>query len=307
MGIIEKADQEVSATAPKVVEAISNIKFLIITVPVLCVVIAIVTQTITTERNIGMILFKLGTIATPASPDPVPLAGENQIRARLRQHSDDMRDGDYPKSLLIAVKIENDVVTITGTEKGDFDTRKYLADLAQHEIDFQNGRFKKMQRVQRRRMKSQEQNLDDFTKQRTVLQRRLETAEDPVAMLALQQGIDNASIRIAGIRKELDTHDLLNASDLFVDTTQVIRRPVIIASSDWYRPLIFGAIGLAVGLFLTLVIVIVVILRAFSPKKHKNKDIDTDSETNQNNGKDSKPGPAPAGSDSDNADEKEPG
>ena len=82
MGIIEKADQEVSATAPKVFEALANIKFLLITVPILCVVIAIVTQTITTERNIGMILFKLGTIATPASPDPVPLAGENQIRAR---------------------------------------------------------------------------------------------------------------------------------------------------------------------------------------------------------------------------------
>jgi hypothetical protein len=306
MGIIEKADQEVSATAPKVVEAISNIKFLIITVPVLCVVIAIVTQTITTERNIGMILFKLGTIATPASPDPVPLAGENQIRARLRQHSDDMRDGDYPKSLLIAVKIENDVVTITGTDKGDLNTRKYLLDLAQQEIDFQNGRFKKMQRVQRRRMKSQEQTLEDFTKQRTVLQRRLETAEDPVAMLALQQGIDNASIRIAGIRKELDTHDLLNASDLFVDTTQIIRRPVIIASSDWYRPLIFGAIGLAIGLFLTLVIVIVVILRAFSPKKHKNKDTDTDTDTDKDNGKDSNTGLAPASSDSGDADEKEP-
>jgi len=305
MGIIEKADQEVSATAPKVFEALANIKFLIITVPVLCVIIAIVTQTITTERNIGMILFKLGTIATPASPDPVPLAGENQIRARLRQHSDDMRVGEYPKSLLIAVKIENDVVTLTGTAKGDLRTKKFLLDLAQLEIDFQNGRFKKMQRVQRRRMKAQEQNLDDFTKQRTVLQRRLETAEDPVAMLALQQGIDNASTRIAGIRKELDTHALLNASDLFVDTTQVIRTPVIIASSNWYRPLIFGSVGLAIGLFLSFIIAIVAVLRAFTPKK--DTDTDTDTDTDKENGKDNYSGPAPASSDSGDADEKEPG
>jgi hypothetical protein len=60
---------------------------------------------------------------------------------------------------------------------------------------------------------------------------------------------------------------LLNASDLFIDTTQVIRPPFIVASSNWYRPILYGAIGLGVGLLLTLVLAIIAIIRALTRKK----------------------------------------
>ena len=194
------------------------------------------------------------------------LAGENQVKLRLRQFSDDIRE-IHPNSFLITTIIENDVVTVTGIDSGELGTKKYLFDLVQMEIDFQNRRLDAYSKAQKKRMQSLEENLENFTRQREQLQRRINETRDPIAMLAMQQGIDNASSRISSIRLELDTYELLNASDLYIDTTQIIRDPIIVASSNWYRPIIFGAVGLAIGLFLTLVIAIIAVLRAFSRKK----------------------------------------
>jgi hypothetical protein len=266
MSVIKQAEEEVAAAAPKVLGALGRIKFLILTVPLVCVVAGLLTQAFTQERNIGVIMFKLGTFATPDKPEPAPLAGEQQLRARLRQHSKDIRE-EYPDSLLISTIVENDVVTVTGTAKGDLRTTRYLSELVQREIDFQNGRLEKMQAVQAQRMTAQRDNLEKFKQQRDALEMRISETDDPIAMLAMQQGIDNASTRIAGIQKELDVHAVLNASDLFVDTTAVIREQEIIASSDWYRPLIAGSIGLGVGLVLTLLIAIVAVLLSFSSSK----------------------------------------
>ena len=88
-------------------------------------------------------------------------------------------------------------------------------------------------------------------------------------MLAIQQGIDQASVLIGGIQKELGTYTVLNSSDLFVDSTQVILEPLIVASSAWYRPLIAGAVGLGIGLLLTILIAIVAIIGSFAPGKEK--------------------------------------
>jgi hypothetical protein len=49
----------------------------------------------------------------------------------------------------------------------------------------------------------------------------------------------------------------------------VIVKPLIVASSNWYRPLLAGAIGLGVGLLLTLLIGIIAVIRAVSSKKHR--------------------------------------
>ena len=264
--MIKQAEEEVSAAAPKVLGALGRIKFLLITVPIVCVAAGLLTQAFTEERNIGVIMFKLGSFATPDKPEPVPLAGEQQLKARLRQHSKDIRE-EYPKSLLISATVDNDVVTVTGTDKGDLRTKRYLSDLVQREIDFQNRRLEKMQAVQTQRMTAQRKNVEKFKQQRDALEARISATDNPVAMLAMQQGIDNASNRIASIQKELDVHAVLNASDLFVDTTQVVREPEIIASSDWYRPLIAGSIGLGIGLALTVLIAIVAILLSFSSKK----------------------------------------
>ena len=266
MSVIKQAEEEVTAAAPKVLGALGRIKFLLITVPIVCVAAGLLTQAFTEERNIGVIMFKLGSFATPDKPEPVPLAGEQQLKARLRQHSKDIRE-EYPKSLLISATVDNDVVTVTGTDKGDLRTKRYLSDLVQREIDFQNRRLEKMQAVQTQRMTAQRKNVEKFKQQRDTLEARISATDNPVAMLAMQQGIDNASIRIASIQKELDVHAVLNASDLFVDTTQVVREPEIIASSDWYRPLIAGSIGLGIGLALTVLIAIVAVLLSFSSKK----------------------------------------
>lgn len=267
MGIIEEAEEGVTTAAPKVFDALVNIKFLLITVPIIGVVIGLAIQAITTERNIGMIKFELGSFATPDQPSPFPLAEAEQLKVRLRQHSLDIRD-DYPRSLLITTLVENDVITVTGTDKGDERTKQYLSALVQREIDFQNDRLEKMKKAQTQRMATLQESLEKFKGQRDTLEAQIKQTDEPVAMLAVQQGIDNASARIGGIQKELDSYAVLNASDLFVDSTQVILGPIIVASSDWYRPLFWGAIGLGIGLLLTFLIAIVVVIRALSSKKN---------------------------------------
>ena len=263
MGIVEEAEEHVTAAAPKGFDALVNIKFLLITVPIACVVIGLATQAVTGERNVGMIKFELGSFATPDQPSPFPLAEPEQIKVRLRQHSWDIRD-DYPQSVLITTVVEGDVVTVTGTDKGDERTKKYLSVLVQREIDFQNDRLEEIKKVQAQRMAALQQNLEKFKGQRDALEARIKQTDAPVAMLAVQQGIDNASARIGGIRKELDTYAVLNASDLFVDSTQVILEPRIVASSEWYRPLIAGAISLGIGLFLTFLIALFVVMRSLT-------------------------------------------
>jgi hypothetical protein len=168
--------------------------------------------------------------------------------------------------------VENDVVTVTGTGKGNERTKQYLSALVQREIDFQNDRLEKMKKVQTQRMATLQENLEKFKGQRDALEVQSKQTDDPIAMLAVQQGIDNASARIGGIRKELDSYAVLNASDLFVDSTQVILEPLIVASSDWYRPLIAGVVGLGIGLLLTFLIAIIAVIRALSSAKNNGEE-----------------------------------
>lgn len=229
----------------------------------MCVLIGLATQAVTTERNVGIIKFEMGSFATPDRPIQVPLAEAEQVKVRIRQHSHNIRD-EYPKSIVITTLIENDVVTITGTAKGKEQTKRYLSELAQKEIEFQNDRFEKMEKAQSQRMEALQNNLKTFKAQRDILQLKFKQAIDPIALLATQQGVDNASTRIAGIQKELDSYAVLNASDLFVDTTQVILEPLMVASSKWYRPIIGGVIGLGIGLLLTMLIAIIAVIFSIS-------------------------------------------
>jgi hypothetical protein len=121
-------------------------------------------------------------------------------------------------------------------------------------------------------MATLQESLERFKGQRDTLEAQIKQTDEPVAMLAVQQGIDNASARIGRIQKELDSYAVLNASDLFVDSTKVILGPLIVASSNWYRPLIWGAIGLGIGLLLTLLIAIVVVIRALSSGKNSGEE-----------------------------------
>ena len=253
MGLVQKAEESVTSAAPTVVDALNRVKFLLITIPIICVGIGIAAQNLTQEQNIGTVVFKMGTFATSANPEPVLLANETQVRARLRQDSRDMYE-HYPKSLLITSVVEEDLVTVTGVASGEFATEKYLADLVQIEIDFQNGRLERLKAVQSQRKQDIQQSLETQTRRLDEIARKLIITNDPVTLLALQQAQDNSYDRVATIKKELLAHKLLNSTDLFIDTTQIVQEPFIIASSNWYRPLIFGLIGLAIGLGLTLII-----------------------------------------------------
>ena len=141
----------------------------------------------------------------------------------------------------------------------------------QREIDFQNGRLKKLQAVQSDRRQSLETDLQELKDRKQSLANELGSTPDSIVVLALQQSLDSTTTRISNIQSELSTMSLLNASDLYIDTTQVVQPPFIVASSDWYRPLILGGIGLAIGLGLTLLIALITIFRALSSKAKENK------------------------------------
>jgi hypothetical protein len=268
MSFIQKAEQSVTSATPTVFDALNRVKFLLITIPIICVGIGIAAQNITQEQNIGTVVFKMGTFATSANPEPVLLANETQVRARLRQYARDMYK-HYPESLLITSVVEKDVVRVTGFASGEFATEKYLADLVQKEIDFQNGRLEKLRKVQHERKKDIQQSLETQTRRLEEIARKLKVIDDPVSLLSLQQAQDNSYDRVAKIKKELAAHTLINSTDLFIDTTQIVQQPFIVASSNWYRPLIFGLIGLAVGLGLTLIIAIASIFSALTRKSRE--------------------------------------
>ncbi len=261
MGIIAKTEETVVGTAPRVVAALGRLKFLLVGIPIICVVGALLTQTVTSERNLGTVVFKMGSFATPDNPEPVLLASPGQVKARIRQRARDLKDSEFPRSLFVTAVIDNELITVTGTDKGDFKTKEYLLKLIQPEIDFQNGRLEKLLRKDKQRQEFLQQTSQDLTARRALLSEQMDSGSDSLALLALQQGIDNAASRQSGIRKELDQREMLNASDLYIDSTLIIQPPFIIASSDWYRPIIFGITGLIIGLALTLLIAIVAVFR----------------------------------------------
>lgn len=270
MSLLDKAEETVVGSTPTVIAALSRVKFLLLVVPIVSAAIGALSMGITSERNIGTVAIKMGSFATPANPEPVMLASEKQVRARLRQYARDIKT-DFPKSLMIGSIFDGEVITVTGTDKGDLGTERYLLALVQREIDFQNGRLKKLQAVQSDRRQSLETALQELKDRKQSLANELESTPDPIVVLALQQSLDSTTTRISNIKSELSTMSLLNASDLYIDTTQVVQPPFIVASSNWYRPLILGGIGLAIGLGLTLLIALIAIFRALSNKAKENK------------------------------------
>ena len=277
MSLLDKAEETVVGSTPTVIAALGRVKFLLLVVPIVSVGIGVLSMGITSERNIGTVVIKMGSFATPANPEPVMLASEKQVRARLRQYARDIKK-DFPKSLMIGSIFDGEVITVTGTNKGDPETERYLLALVQLEIDFQNGRLEKLQAIQSDRRQSLETALQELKTRKQSLTNELESAPDPIIVLALQQSFDSTTTRISNIKSELSSMSLLNASDLYIDTTQVVRPPFIVASSDWYRPLILGGIGLAVGLGLTLLIALIAIFRALSNKAKENKKKDENNE-----------------------------
>jgi hypothetical protein len=72
-----------------------------------------------------------------------------------------------------------------------------------------------------------------------------QTEQEVGGWVALQQARMDAQDKNAKHQRELNAINLARASDLFVDTSAVVRAPVVIITSRWYRPVLYGAIWVA--------------------------------------------------------------
>ncbi len=261
MGLIDKAEATVTKHTPQVLIALNRIKLFLIIIPIISVAIGLLSQLLFPERNIASCSFKIGSFATPANPVPVPLASETQLKARLRATSVELRE-EFPTFILLKTIIDNDVVTPTVSGVGPEKSKAYLEKVIEPEISLHNGRLEKLQAVQEDRRESLERQLRELQALEDSLSSSDVTPGSPLELLAVQIGLDNTRERIAKIKLELSTLALFNASDLYIDKTLIVQEPRTIYSSKWTRPLIFGAIGLAIGLVIIILIAATSIIRS---------------------------------------------
>lgn len=269
MGLIDKAEATVSKHTPHVISALGRIKFFLIVIPIISIVLGILSQYLFPERNIASCSFKIGSFATPANPTPVPLASETQLKARLRATSVEQRE-EYPTFILLKTIIDNDVVTPTVSGVGPEKSIAYLKKVIEPEINLHNSRLKKLQAVQTDRRESLERQLAELKALEDSLSSSDIPPGSPLELLAVQIGLDNTRERIAKIKLELTTLALFNASDLYIDKTLIVQEPRTIYSSKWTRPLLFGAIGLAIGLVIIILIAATSIIRSIF-RRHSSK------------------------------------
>ena len=75
MKIVDEAEEKVAEAAPKAFDALLDIKYLLIIIPIACALLGLTNQAISTARNIGLIKFKLGNFATSDKPNSMPSPG----------------------------------------------------------------------------------------------------------------------------------------------------------------------------------------------------------------------------------------
>jgi hypothetical protein len=89
--------------ASNVVRAIRQFRFFIIGLPLLGMLAGMVSQAVLPSRDIVMAVFKLGSVALPGNPPTtIPLASDEQIRARLRATSFEIKD-NYEAAILLSI------------------------------------------------------------------------------------------------------------------------------------------------------------------------------------------------------------
>jgi hypothetical protein len=266
MSIIDKAQDTVISHTPSVLKALGKVKFFLFVIPITCVIIGVLSQKFLPARYIVTSSFKIGSFATPANPVPLPLASETQLRARLRANALELRE-EYPTTLLIKTIIENDVVSPTVTGVGSAKTIEFMKKMIEPEINLHNGRLEKLQAVQEKRSESLEGLLEEMQQLAESLSKSQQSITAPIELLAIQHGLDSTRERIGKIKLELSTLSLLNASDLYIDTTQIIIEPRMLYTSKWSRPLTFGAAGLVIGLIIISLIALTSIFRTIISKR----------------------------------------
>ena len=277
MSIIGSVQDTVINHTPHVIDALGKVKFFLIVIPISCVIIGILSQKFLPARYIVTSSFKIGSFATPANPVPIPLASETQLKARLRAKALELREEEYPTTLLIKTIIENDVVSPTVTGVGSAKTLEFMKKMIEPEINLHNSRLEKLQAVQAERRASLENLLEELQQLTESLVKAQKSSEAPIELLAIQNGLDNTRERIGKIKLELSTLSLLNASDLYIDSTQIVIEPRILYTTKWSRPLTFGVGGLIIGLIIVSVIALTSILRTILSKKRHQRTLETQS------------------------------
>jgi len=273
MGLIDKAEETVTKHTPQVIVALGRIKFFLIVIPIISVVLGILSQYLFPERNVASCSFKIGSFATPANQAPVPLASETQLKARLRATSIKLRE-EYSTFLLIGTIIDNDVVTPTVSGVGPDKSITFLKKVIEPEINLHNSRLEKLQAVQADRRESLERQLAELQVLEDSLSSSDLSPDSPLELLAIQIGLDNTRERVAKIKLELSTLALFNASDLYIDKSLIVQEPRIVYSSKWTRPLVFGVVGLAIGLAIIILIAATSIIRSIFRIQSSTQDSD---------------------------------
>ena len=267
MSIVDKAGEAVASKTPHVMEALRKIRFLIIGIPLIGVAIGVLGQAIIPERDVASASFKVGSFTVPgSSAGPVPLASETQMRTRLRNIARELRK-KFKGAYLLHTSINNDVVVLTATGLGIEDTKSFLNETMQREISRHNNRLSKLSESQVRRRQLLETELGELGRrldQFNEAQKNIDVESEGSAWFALLRSRADAKNRINAIKLELNHMELVAASDLFIDTSAIIEEPLLIARSQWYRPVLFGVIGLGAGALLTLILAVVAVIRALS-------------------------------------------
>jgi len=277
MSLIGSVQDTVINHTPHVIDALGKVKFFLIVIPISCVIIGILSQKFLPARYIVTSSFKIGSFATPANPVPIPLASETQLKARLRAKALELREEEYPTTLLIKTIIENDVVSPTVTGVGSAKTLEFMKKMIEPEINLHNIRLEKLQAVQAERRASLENLLEELQQLTESLVKAQKSSEAPIELLAIQNGLDNTRERIGKIKLELSTLSLLNASDLYIDSTQIVIEPRMLYTTKWSRPLTFGVGGLIIGLIIVSLIALTSILRTILSKKRHQRTLETQS------------------------------
>ena len=268
MGLADKATDLVAEETPHVLGALGRIKFFIIGIPIISILIGIATQSLLPERHEVLAKFELGSFVLPGDySNPVDLAEEEPMYTRIRNSAKKTRE-KYDGALLLSVRLEEEspVVTVAATANGLDESAAFLRELIETELAFQNTRLANFTAILDERKKLLENLVAESTKERNELTEEIEgsprTDLGTGERFALHNSRGRLNEKIALSKLELNDMKYRQAIDFYIGESEITVAPMLVAKSSWYRPLIFGVFGLAVGLFLVFILCIITVFQA---------------------------------------------
>jgi len=265
--LADKATDLVAEETPRVLSVLGQIKLFIIGIPILSVLIGIATQQVFPERDAVIAKFELGSFVLPGDPsDPVDLAEEGPMVTRIRASAKRIRE-NYDGALLLLVRLEegSPVVTISATANGLDESKSFLSELIEIEVAFQNERLATFTAILEERKQLLESLVVESTEEKDEISEAIEeragTDLDSGEWFALHNSRSRLNEKIVLSKRELNDIKFHQALDHFIGESEITLAPTLVARSSWYRPLLCGVIGLAVGLFLVFILCIFAVFR----------------------------------------------